>query len=77
MELDILNTTGCKWSRIIYPGYKGPKVETERVIEQPRDESQEKQRCSNFFNNMPVANLKTPVSKFNNDLNNSVSEALR
>ena len=43
MELDILNTTGCKWSRIIYPGYKGPKIETERVIEQPKDESQEKQ----------------------------------
>ena len=23
MELDILRTTGCKWSKIIYPGYKG------------------------------------------------------
>ena len=29
MEIDILNTTGCKWSKIIYPGYKGPKIETE------------------------------------------------
>lgn len=34
MELDILNTTGCKWSRIIYPGYKGPKIGTEKVMEQ-------------------------------------------
>lgn len=23
MELDILQTTGCKWSKIIYPGFKG------------------------------------------------------
>jgi hypothetical protein len=23
MELDILKHTGCKWSKIIYPGYKG------------------------------------------------------
>ena len=23
MELDILRTTGCKWSKIIYPGFKG------------------------------------------------------
>ena len=26
MELDILCTTGAKWSRIIWPGYKGPRV---------------------------------------------------
>lgn len=23
MEIDILNHTGCKWSKILYPGYKG------------------------------------------------------
>jgi hypothetical protein len=23
MEMDILRTTGCKWSKIIYPGFKG------------------------------------------------------
>jgi hypothetical protein len=23
MEIDILNHTGCKWSPVIYPGYKG------------------------------------------------------
>ena len=23
MELDILRNTGCKWSKIIYPGFKG------------------------------------------------------
>ena len=23
MEIDILRHTGCKWSRIIYPGFKG------------------------------------------------------
>lgn len=23
MELDIMKYTGCKWSKIIYPGYKG------------------------------------------------------
>ena len=51
MELDILNTTGCKWSRIIYPGYKGPKIETERVIEQ-RENSLDKQKCTSFINNM-------------------------
>ena len=25
MELDILQNTGCKWSRIIYPGFRGHK----------------------------------------------------
>ena len=25
MEIDILNHTGCKWSKIIYPGFKGAK----------------------------------------------------
>lgn len=65
MELDILNTTGCKWSRIIYPGYKGPRIETEKIIERI-DESQE---TSHFFNNISQSNLLTPVSKFNNDQN--------
>ena len=23
MEIDILNTTGCKWSKTLYPGFKG------------------------------------------------------
>jgi hypothetical protein len=23
MEIDILRHTGCKWSRIIFPGFKG------------------------------------------------------
>ena len=23
MEIDILRTTGCKWSKVIYPGFKG------------------------------------------------------
>jgi hypothetical protein len=23
MEIDILNNTGCQWSKIIYPGFKG------------------------------------------------------
>jgi len=23
MEMDILRTTGCKWSKIIFPGFKG------------------------------------------------------
>lgn len=23
MEMDILRTTGCKWGKIIYPGFKG------------------------------------------------------
>ena len=23
MEIDILNHTGCRWSRIIYPGFRG------------------------------------------------------
>jgi hypothetical protein len=26
MELDILYTSGCKWSKIIYPGYKGVRL---------------------------------------------------
>lgn len=26
MELDILYTTGCKWSKVIYPGYKGVRL---------------------------------------------------
>lgn len=25
MEIDILNHTGCRWSKVIYPGYKGAK----------------------------------------------------
>jgi hypothetical protein len=27
MEIDILNHTGCKWSRVIYPAYKGHRSE--------------------------------------------------
>ena len=23
MEIDIINHTGCKWSKIIYPGFRG------------------------------------------------------
>jgi hypothetical protein len=23
MEMDIIRTTGCRWSKIIYPGFKG------------------------------------------------------
>lgn len=26
MEIDILNHTGCKWSKILYPGYKGSYI---------------------------------------------------
>ena len=34
MELDILCTTGAKWSRILWPNYKGPRVpESEKIQE--------------------------------------------
>lgn len=78
MELDILNTTGCKWSRIIYPGYKGPKIETERVVEQAAEGKDPQPPCSNFLlNTVSVSNLRTPVSKFNTELYNSLADGLR
>lgn len=76
MELDILNSTGCRWSRVIYPGYKGPKIETERPTEL-KELSVEKSKSSNFMNNLSQSNLKTPISKFTNELNSSNTEDLR
>ena len=78
MELDILYTTGAKWSRILWPGYKGPRVqETERVNEL---KIEEQNNCSSFVHDTSTTNLRTPVTKFKgeaNQLSNSLSEQLR
>lgn len=65
MELDILCTTGAKWSRIIWPGYKGPRIPDTDKIQELKTEGNEK--CSSFINDVSASNLRTPVSKFNTE----------
>lgn len=78
MELDILCTTGAKWSRILWPGYKGPRMPENEKIHEIKTEDRE--GCSSFMNEISISNLRTPVSKFNTEksqLSNSLNEQLR
>ena len=67
MELDILHHTGCKWSRIIYPGYKGNKSE-----KQAKDNDTP---ISNFLHTMsPTQQSNTMINSFNQEFNKRVEE---
>ena len=68
MEQDILNHTGCKWSKIIYPGYKG-KADFRSVERTPMS------KLSEGLNPVsPMANL-ADINCFNSDLR--VTDQLR
>lgn len=54
MEIDILNHTGCKWSRVIYPGFKG-RADVYKSVE----------RSSVNNNSSSAYNFISPISKAN------------
>ena len=67
MELDILHHTGCKWSKIIYPGFKGNK---EKALKEINDTP-----ISNFLHTMsPTQQSNTVLHSFNQEFSRRVEE---
>ena len=75
MELDILRNTGCKWSRIIYPGFKGYIKPSDRgsavkdAFLSAERFHQDSERRALKGSQSPMMETQT-VSKFNADLEN-------
>lgn len=76
MEVDILRSTGCKWSKILYPGFKG--------YIKPQDKTDKFNSAEKYSNIQPlsrdVQNLNQFMHSFNQEYNkivDSVGAGLR
>jgi len=76
MEVDILRSTGCKWSKILYPGFKG--------YVKPQDKTDKFNSAEKYSNIQPLSqnlqNLNQFMHSFNQEYNkivDSVGAGLR
>ena len=76
MEVDILRSTGCKWSKILYPGFKG--------YIKPQDKTDKFNSAEKYSNLQPLSqnmqNLNQFMHSFNQEYNkivDSVGAGLR
>ena len=76
MEVDILRSTGCKWSKILYPGFKG--------YIKPQDKTDKFNSAEKYSNIQPLSqnmqNLNQFMHSFNQEYNkivDSVGAGLR
>ena len=74
MELDILNHTGCRWSRVIFPGFRGVLKSDKLRRSENKDYS-----CSNFVGSASPATSYHPslLQSFNQEFSKIVEGELK
>lgn len=81
MEMDILRHTGCQWSLILYPGFKGyikPQDKIDHLFRSPAENLDVKNRLSQSPNSNHVPHFMASFQEqYRNIIENSDSSGLR